>query len=193
VIKRLVALGASALVVLAMAGCGTPSPSIAVSSSHHKPQTADGFTPNPVTETTQPGQPGPVSGQARLVGACLMGSMPTGQGAVFVPGPPQTQTISGQSYYPVVGYKLTLINKGTDTADVTGWVVAFYDSNGNELGSDQETISDEFLTGGQEFQWIRYAPTDTDGNSQNFGDDSSIPSDGSAYNCQLVEWLTGTS
>jgi hypothetical protein len=71
----------------------------------------------------------------------------------------------------VVGYQLTLTNKGTTTADIDGWAVAVYGTSGQELPSDQEVIGDEFLTSGQSLTWTRYAPDDTDGNSQNFGDD----------------------
>jgi hypothetical protein len=142
--------------------------------------------------TAPPTQAGPVSNDADLTDICTMGFMPTGQGAVFQEGPPQTQHFNGESYYPVVGYQLALTNNGITTADIAGWVVAFYDSSGTELGSDQEQNDNdegEFLTAGQTLTWDEYAPDDTDGNPENFGDDRSIPSDGSAATCQLVEWL----
>jgi hypothetical protein len=142
--------------------------------------------------TTAPTRAGPVSNDADLTDTCTLGFMPTGQGAVFQAGPPQPQHLNGQSYYPVVGYQLTLTNNGTTTADIAGWVVAFYDGSGTELGSDQEQNDNddgEFLTAGQTLTWDEYAPDDTAGNPQNFGDDQSIPSDGSAATCQLVEWL----
>jgi hypothetical protein len=130
----------------------------------------------------------PARQHAELTGQCTMGSIPTGQGSEFSSGPPRNQVIGGTNYYPVIGYQLTLTNKSTMTADINGWVIAFYDSSGQELGSDQQVIGDEFLTRGQSLTWTRYAPDDTDGNSQNFGDDQSIPADGSAASCQIAQW-----
>lgn len=77
--------------------------------------------------------------------------------------PAVPQAISGTNYYP---YQITLTNNGSSTADITGWAVAFYDSSGTELGSDEQGISDEFLTSSQSFTWTRYAPDDTAGDTQ---------------------------
>jgi hypothetical protein len=182
---------ASALIVLAfaVAGCSSQAPGGVITAGHRK-ASDNGFTPPPAA-TTEPPQPGAVSSNAQLTGNCVMGFMPTGQGAEFVAGPPQTENISGTAYYPVIRYQLSLTNDGTATADIDGWVVALYDSSGTELGSDQETASDEFLTSNQKFTWSEYAPNDTQGSSQNFGDDNSIPADGSAATCKLIQWTSG--
>jgi hypothetical protein len=55
-------------------------------------------TPPPALASTAPA-PGPVSTQATVTSNCVMGFIPSGQGAVFVAGTPQGQTING-SYYP---------------------------------------------------------------------------------------------
>jgi hypothetical protein len=131
----------------------------------------------------------PVRQEAKLTGTCTMGWMPTGQGAVFqsgVPGGPQV--ISGTSYYPAVGYEITLRDTGSSAAEVNGWAVAFYDTSGQELGSDQQIIGNTFITAGQSLSWTRYAPTDTEGNPDNVGSDSSIPANGAASTCQIVQW-----
>lgn len=122
-----------------------------------------------------------------------MGSIPTGQGAVFVPGPPHNQRISGTTYHPVIGYQVTFTNDGSATADIAGWVVAFYDSSGTELGSDEQTVSGSFLTSDQSFTWTEYAPSDTQGNGQQFGNDQNIPADGSAATCKVIQWINGQS
>jgi len=114
-----------------------------------------------------------------------MGFIPTGQGAVFTKGPPQGQTISGTCYPPVQGYELTLTDTAGATADVGGFAVVFYDSQGNELGSDRETVNETFITSGQSLTWTEYSSTDTAGNSDSFGN-ANIPS-GSAT-CQMVAW-----
>jgi hypothetical protein len=120
-----------------------------------------------------------------------MGWMGTGQGTVFLAGQPHNQVINGTTYYPVVGYEVTFTNNTAVTADIAGWVVAFYDSSGTELGSDQETATPSFLTTGQSFSWTEYALTDTQGNPQSIGSDQNIPSDGSASTCQVIQWTNG--
>jgi hypothetical protein len=185
---RSIAAGLTALVLAGLlSSCGIQPPA-----------TSPTGTSPPATATpaaaVPPAAPGPVSTAATLGGHCTMGWMPTGQGAVFESGQPNgPQVISGTDYYPVIGYQLTLTNNGSATADIDGWVVAFYDNSGTELGSDEENISDEFLTSGQSFTWTEYAPDDTDGNSQSFGNDQSIPADGSAASCQIIQWLYGSS
>ena len=115
----------------------------------------------------------------------MIGSIPGGQGAVFVAGAPQDQTIQGTYYPATVGYQLTVTNNSANTADINGFAVVFYDSTGSELGSDREDVTETFLTTGQSLTWTEYSATDTQGNASNLGH-ANIPA-GSAT-CQIVEW-----
>jgi len=141
--------------------------------------------PAPSSATTPPPAPGPVSTQATVTSNCVMGFIPTGQGAVFVAGAPQSQTISGTYYAPVPGYQLTMADSSAMTVDVDGFAVVFYDSAGTELGSDKENVTEQFITAGQSLTWTEYSPTDTAGGSHDFGD-ATIPA--GAATCQLVTW-----
>jgi hypothetical protein len=189
---RTIATGLSAIALSGVLGaCGgqpAPRPTVTVTA---KPAAARTSPPAP----TSPAAPGPVSTTATLDAHCSMGYLPGGQGVEFIKGAVPTTGFNtdGTTYYPTVGYEIMLTNNGTATADITGWVVAFYDSSGTELGSDEESISDEFLTGGQSFNFVRYSSMDTDGGDENVGSDASIPSDGSAATCQVIQWLTGSS
>jgi hypothetical protein len=51
------------------------------------------------------------------------------------------------------GYELTLVNKGTATADVAGFAVAFYGIDGREITSDRKDVS-AFITPGQAQSWL---------------------------------------
>ncbi len=105
-----------------------------------------------------------------------MGSLLGGQGAVFVVGAPQNQTIQG-TYYPATpGYQLGLTNNSANTADIAGFAVVFY-SAGAELGSDQESVTETFLTTGQSLTWAEYSGTDTQGNGSSLGN-ATIPAGG---------------
>jgi hypothetical protein len=141
--------------------------------------------PAGASQTITPAVPGPVSTTASLTSRCVIGYMPTGQGAVFVQGQPRGQTLDGTYYPPVPGYELTLTNNSSATADVTGFAVVFYDSTGTELGSDQETANESFITEGQSLSWTEYSGTDADGNSDSLGN-ANVPA-GAAI-CQLVQW-----
>jgi hypothetical protein len=110
--------------------------------------------------------------------------MPGGQGAVFVAGPPQNQTLGGTYYPATTGYQLTLTNSSAPTADITGFAVVFYDSAGQELGSDRENVTETFLTSGQSLTWTEYSSTDTAGNAS-FGSANVPPG---ASTCQMVAW-----
>jgi hypothetical protein len=112
-----------------------------------------------------------------------MGYIPTGQGAVFLQGPPQGQTISGSYYPPVPGYQLTITDSSGATADVNGFAVVFYDSSGNELGSDRENVTETFITNRQSLTWTEYSATDTSGNPDSIGR-ATIPS--GAVTCEMV-------
>lgn len=115
---------------------------------HHAPSTQAAVA-NTIPPTTQPvGPPSPVSTAATLNSTCTVGFTPTGQGAVFAPGPPKDQVINGTTYPAIPSYQLVLNNNSGSTADINGFAVVFYDSSGTELGSDKENVSEAFLTTG---------------------------------------------
>jgi hypothetical protein len=154
----------------------------------------------PVPGPTTPPAPGPVSNQATLTANCSMGYEPAysangsiGYGPFTLGTAFRDVTIGDTRYSPAVAYALTLTNSGTATAAVNGWVVAFYDAGGQELGSDQESFdTPTYLTAGQSLTWTEYSGTDLAGNGlygSGYGtEDNSIPSTGTAATCQLVEW-----
>lgn len=139
----------------------------------------------PTTAASLPPAPGPVSTAATVTSSCLMGYIPTAQGAVFQQGTPQGQTIAGTYYPPVPGYQLTITDTSGATADVNGFAVVFYNSNGQELGSGQENVTETFITTGQSLTWSEYSATDTSGNSDSFGT-ATIPA--GATTCGMVAW-----
>lgn len=139
----------------------------------------------PATAASRPPAPGPVSTAATVTSSCQMGYIPTAQGAVFRQGTPQGQTIAG-TYYPAVpGYQLTITGTSNATADVNGFAVVFYDSTGQELGSDRENVTETFITTGQSLTWTEYSTTDTSGNSDSFGTATIATG---AKTCQMVAW-----
>jgi hypothetical protein len=178
-----------------------------IPSLHEHQAFSHGLLPGPAPSvqpqaSMAPPAPGPVSNQADVSGSCLAGYEPAyadGNGNVaygpFTPGQPHRYVaIAGTRYAPTVSYQLTLTNTGSATAQVSGFVVAFYDVSGSELGSDQQTFyTPTYLTAGQSLAWTEFSGTDTIGNGLS-GDggtgnqDSSIVPTGFAT-CQLVEWL----
>lgn len=161
-----------------------------------------GSSPPPVAP---PPTPGPVSSGATLTGSCVLGYEPAynaGGGTVaygpFEAGAPGPNTkIAGTDYTPVVAYQVTLTNSGSTTAQVAGWAVAFYDSSGAELGSDDEPsgAGGTFITGGQSLTWTLFSGDDTYGNGLSGNaagqEGTSIPSDGTAASCAFLEWYSG--
>jgi len=100
-------------------------------------------------------------------------------------------TVDGSA--PAVAYQVVLTNSGSTTAEVTGFVVTFYDAAGNELGSDSEPDGDTFITSGQSLAWTEVSGNELAGYGvavTNGSQDDSIPSDGSAASCQFIEWIT---
>lgn len=162
--------------LVALSGCGSNTSPVA-----RVPATP----PASSALVTSPPAPSPVSATANLTGRCVMGSMPGGQGAVFVPGAPENQTLDGTYYAATQGYELTLTKASTNTADIDGFVAVFYDSSKAELGSDQQNVTETLLTTGQALTWTEYAATDTAGDGGSLGD-AAIPAD--AASCALVEW-----
>jgi hypothetical protein len=106
-----------------------------------------GLMPGPVPSLpppTAPPAPGPVSAQASVTGSCAAGyeaAYATASGGVaygpFTAGQPTGYvTIGSTEYAATAAYELTLTNTGSTTAAVDGFVVAVYNSAGQELGSD---------------------------------------------------------
>ena len=87
----------------------------------------------------------------------------------------------------MLGYQLPLTNGSPDTAQVTGFGVACYDSTGSELGSDtQQWDKPQYLTPDQSLTWTEYASTDVNGGTFPGGSASVPPG---AATCQLVTWM----
>lgn len=164
-----------------------------------------GSRPSPPPVATLPPTPGPVSTGGKLSGLCLMGYEPAynaGGGTIaygpFTPGKPIRYTkIGSTGYTPAIAYQVTLTNNSNSTVQVTGWAVAFYDSSGTELGSDNEPYAagGTFITAGQSLTWTMNAGSDTHGNGL-YGNaigqsDTRIPSDGSAATCAFLTWYDG--
>jgi hypothetical protein len=156
-----------AVLIFVLAGCGAHSATTAAPA------------------VMSPAAPGPVSTLATVASRCVMGYIPTGQGAVFLQGTPRGQTISGAYFPPIPGYQLTITDSSSPTADVNGFAVAFYDSDGNELGSDRENVTETFITSGQSLTWTEYSATNASGDSDSFGR-ATIPSGAAA--CHMVAW-----
>ncbi len=149
--------------------------------------------------STQPA-PGALVTQDSVTGWCIAGNEPAyanSNGTVaygpFNPGQPFGYvTIAGSQYAPTLAYRLNLTNRGAAAAAVHGFVVAFYDSSGQELGSDQETFdTPTYITSGQSLAWTLYSGRNTLGNAVS-GDGSGTKDDNipaGAFTCQMVEWM----
>jgi hypothetical protein len=169
-------------------------------------QTFTGLLPTrspgaPPPAPSSPPSPGPVSGSATLSGTCEMGYEPAngdGSGQVagygpFVQGPPGPPVgIGGTRYEPTLSYQVAFTDTGSTTAQIGGFAVAFYDAAGNEVGSDQASAGDTFITANQTLSWTEYSPTDTAGNglygSAAGTSDSNIPA--GAATCSVLQWST---
>jgi hypothetical protein len=159
-----------------------------------------GLLPQPPSSPSAPPAPGPVSTQAAVTGSCVAGYEPayaTSSGVAYGPfmagQPAGYVTIGSTEYAATAAYELTLTNTGSTTAAVGGFVVAFYDASGQELGSDQQSFeTPTYITGGQGLTWAQYSGLDMLGHllsGAGAGDgDDSIPYAGFAT-CQLIEWL----
>src|SRR5262249_49951818 len=146
--------------------------------------------------TTAPPAPGPVSTQAALTGTCQMGyelappNPGSGAWGPFQPGIPPAGEATANSG-AAIAYKLTLTNSGSRTADVSAFVVAFYDASGRELGSDSASAGDTFITAGQSLYWLEVSGTTMDDYGDritNGSQDDGIPYSGTAATCTLVQW-----
>lgn len=74
------------------------------------------------------------SGGATVSTTCTPGLVLHNSANTWVPISNVTSTMRG-----FTGYRLIFTNTSSETVDVTGWVVTFYNASGAETGSDQET------------------------------------------------------
>lgn len=122
---------------------------------------------------------------------CQMGFEITGSAggwSPFLSGPPPAVAAPGQP--PVVAYQISLFNLGASTDEVAGFAVAFYDVQGNKLGSDREPAFGT-ITAGQNQHWLEVSPANTAGSrvsGTNGHQDRRIPSRGKASTCALIKW-----
>lgn len=132
-----------------------------------------------------PPPPSPVSTAANLSGTCVPGvedatinsfySLSSiGSGAVI----PAGDTTYG-------AYQVTLENRSSVTAEVTGLAVVFYDSSGNETGSDKQGGFDSFITPGQSLTWTEIPWTSVTNAPFAAGQDGAVDTQAT---CQLVQW-----
>lgn len=147
--------------------------SIAVAGEHIPSALTSGTVPN--TPSPVSTIPSPASTTASLTSICQTGFIDPDSGS-FVKALPAADLNSDVST-PETAYLLTLTNNGNATADVAGFAVTFYDSSGNELGSDQENYESGFITPGQRLDWTV--------NSEQ----GNVPAN--AATCSLVQWTTG--
>lgn len=143
---------------------------------------------SPGTSTvTTPLAPTPVAAGASLPSTCVVGYTPSPRGPAFIPGPPPPNpartTIQGAAYYPTPGYQLTLRNDSPATIRIDGFRAIFYDTHGTEVGGDQETLNEVFLSTGQSFTWREYSEATTDGTGSGLGT-ATIPA--TSATCQLA-------
>ena len=93
--------------------------------------------------------PSPVSSQATVNGQCRVGIYDTVTQSF---NPLSINTSAGNMFFDAVGeaYQMTLTNTGSSAAEIAGFSAVFYDSEGNETGSDnQEFDGPTFLEPGQ--------------------------------------------
>ncbi len=149
--------------------------------------------------STQPA-PGALVTQDSVTGWCIAGNEPAyadSSGAIaygpFNPGQPfGNVTIAGTQYAPTLAYRLNLTNRGAAAAAVHGFVVAFYDSSGQEQGSDQQTFdTPTYITSSQSLAWTLYSGRNTLGTALSGNGsgtkDGHIPA--GAFICQMVKWM----
>jgi hypothetical protein len=152
----------------AAAAAGLIAAAAALLVTSRTPATPGASPRSPVTSTvTSPPAPSPVSASASLPSTCAAGYTPGRRGPALVPGPPPPNpartTIQGAAYHPTPGYQLTLRNNSAATIRITGFRIVFYDAHGTDVGSDQETINEVFLSTGQSFTWREYSEASTEG------------------------------
>jgi hypothetical protein len=173
------------LAAAAAAGLIAATAALLVTSTTPATPGASPRSPVPGRVTAPPG-PSPVSAGASLPSTCVVGYTPSPRGPAFVPGPPPQNpartTIQGAAY-PTAGYQLTLSNDSAATVRITGFRTVFYDPHGTQVGSDEETINEVFLSTGQSFTWREYSEVDTEGSGSGLGI-ATIPA--TSATCQLV-------
>lgn len=202
-ISRIALLAAT----IALAGCGSAADH---SASSHLPACSGGApriqetTNGPwVCDNDGPINPSaatqPVSTQPTISGNCVVGYETYSPNAAsnygnFTPGSDQNVApavdVYGNSWPPITAYQLTLTDTSSVSTNLNQFVVVFYDSNDNAVGSgDQEQITGTIVPN-QSLTWTESSQQSSewpDGDSNNSdGSDNNIPSN--AASCQLLQW-----
>jgi len=137
-----------------------------------------------------PGEPWKCrTGYIDLVGAngVQVGSDNTGaaQSAPFHPGPPPPS----DKRAPAAAYALTVANRASANAVITGFVVVLYNQAGTEIGQSSAAFGGQYITPGQQWTWVESSNASLDGQVGNdllpSGDTTSFPE---AATCRVVSW-----
>jgi hypothetical protein len=167
---------AAALALAAVAGCASQTatsarPSRATPSSAIRPPSAAHASPaaNPPSglATGWQGTPGEpwkcVTGYIDFIGAngVQVGSDNAGaaQSAPFHPGPPPPS----DNWAPGAAYALTVANRATANAVITGFVVVLYNQAGKEIGQSSAACPGQYITPGQHWTWVESSNTSLNG------------------------------
>ena len=190
--RRLAAL--LALAAVAGAGCASQPTTPDRPPSAHPASPAATRANRPSNSTGEwqgtPGMPWKcVTGYINLVGAngVLVGSDNNGaaQSAPFHPGPPPP----GDNRAPGAAYALTVANRATANAIITGFVVVLYNQAGTETGQSSATFPGQYITPRQQWTWVESSNASLDGQVANdllpSGDTASFPE---AATCRIVSW-----
>lgn len=162
-LRRRCALILASVIAMALAGCSAGVHQI-----------------SPAAATSVPRHP--VSTAGTVTGKCVTGFVTlnpkTGQAVSFVPFTDLSAFRPGPDVHG--GYRLTLTDAASSTAEVDGFSVVFY-GNGSEAGSVTEGpfTSPAFITHGKSLSWTE--TTD----AMNVGARGAV---GTADTCALVQW-----
>jgi hypothetical protein len=182
-------LVAAALVALmGVTGCGSPGP------AHH----GHVVRPPAAAKATTPPPPAPVSSSPTATGTCTIGyeaaSEGTGGGVAayfFNPGPMPLENNQGTENPDIYAYQVTITNNSNLTDPVTGFSVILNDSDGNEIGSDQqEWDMPQYISPGQSLTWTEYSEAGSSGSiaAAVGNEDDNLPASGVA-SCQFLQWM----
>ena len=182
------------LVLAAVAGCASQSALTApahTSSAHHTSPAA--------TQPTGSGLPTGWHGSLGLPWKCVTGyinffgtngvqvgsdNAGAALSAPFHPGPPPPN----DSRVPGAAYTLTVSNRATANAVITGFVVVLYNQGGAEIGQSTATFPGQFITPGQQWKWLESSDTSLNAQWSNDlpgGVTAAFPE---AATCRVVNW-----
>jgi hypothetical protein len=195
---------ALALAALAVAGCASQRGAAAVPSSANHPTAArpssaahgsPAASPSSRASSLATGWQGPLGAPWKCVTGYInffsangvqVGSDNAGapMSAPFHSGPPPPT----DQRSPGAAYALTVANRATANAVITGFVVVLYNQAGTEIGQSTATFPGQFITPGQQWTWVE--SSDTSLNSQWSND---LPSGVTAAfpeaaTCRVVYW-----